>query len=323
MKHLALLIGSWFSVALFLTSVPGAWAGPTESVLYTFTGPDGANPVGSLAMDAAGDLFGTTTQGGRYNAGAVFELTPAKNGGWSEKVLHVFTGGYDGRGPYAGLILDSGGNLYGATPYGGGGGCSGGCGVVFKLTPDSQGQWKETVLHVFNGIDGANPYGTLIFDNSGNLYGTTQYGGHFAAGAVFMLSQVSGHTQWRETLVHSFTGVKDGGNPYAGLIFDASENLYGTTTSGSVGPTVFELTPSSGAWKETVLHRFTDGLDGPIFGGLVFDGSGNLFGTTYGVDGQSFGKIFELSPANGGWKETTVYTFVPRRAAGAPSLTLR
>jgi hypothetical protein len=317
MKHFAHLIAYLFLASLSLTCVPAVWSVPNESVLYTFTGKDGANPGGSLAMDATGHLFGSTTQGGNYNAGTVFELTPENGGRWKESVIHVFSGGYDGGGPYAGLILDEAGNLYGATPYGGGGGCDGGCGVVFKLAPSSHGKWKESVLHVFDGIRGAHPYGTLLFDSSGNLYGTTQFGGHFGAGAVFMLTQVSGHSHWRETLVHSFNGVSDGDGPYAGLIFDAEGNLYGTTTSGSEGPTVFKLTPSkSGVWTETVLHRFGDRLAGPIYGGVVFDSNGNLYGSTFGVEGESYGQVFELSPSNGSWVKSTIYTFCANTCSG-------
>jgi len=309
MKQLRLSFGYLLAAVLSVICVPGSWAAPSESVLYTFTGPDGANPFGSLAMNAAGNLFGTTSEGGSHNAGIVFELTPGKNGVWKEEVLHNFTGGYDGYGPYGGLVLDASGNIYGTATYGGGGGCSGGCGIVFKFTPNSHGKWKENVLQVFNGLDGAKPSGTLILDSSGNLYGTTQAGGHFGGGAVFELTQISGHRYWKETLLHSFT-INDGNDPFAGLTFDTQGNLYGTTTG-----TVFKLTPlKNGKWKEAVLYNF-GGLNGPVYGGVVFDSAGNLYGTTYN-GGRGFGEVYELTPSKGNWKETAIYNFCEGSCSG-------
>ncbi len=152
-----------------------------EKTLYAFTGLDGNKPEGGLVFDKAGNLYGTTEIGGRYDMGTIFKLAPASGGKWRETVLHSFNGRRDGAAPLSSLILDKAGNLYGATSYGGGGsGCGGhGCGVVFKLTPGSGGHWNETVLHRFyGGRDGSVPnVDKLVFDASGNLYGVTIAGG--------------------------------------------------------------------------------------------------------------------------------------------------
>jgi hypothetical protein len=245
-------------------------------------------------------------------------------------VLYTFAGGSDGANPDAGLIFDASGSLYGTTVFGGPLGCAYlsfnlGCGVVFKLTPPtiSGGAWTETVLHSFTGgSDGANPFAGLIFDASGALYGTTAQGGNTATtgdgiggGTVFKLapSAIAGGA-WTETVLYSFcsrTGCSDGANPFAGLIFDASGALYGTTAQGGggtpFGGTVFKLTPPAllgGAWTESVLHSFTSGSDGDLpWAALIFDASGALYGTTrLGGGGPSCfglndgcGTVFEIT----------------------------
>jgi len=174
-----------FTIALLATS---AWAAPRETILHDFKqdGRDGVEPRDSLIFDASGNLYGTTFEGGTHGAGMVFELIPQTGGGWKEKVLHNFNNdGKDGVGPYASLIFDTAGNLYGTTAYGGSGPCklSGsttGCGIVYELSPPPQkgGQWTHTILHNFQGgNDGQFPWGDLVFDNKGNLYGATQFGG--------------------------------------------------------------------------------------------------------------------------------------------------
>jgi uncharacterized repeat protein (TIGR03803 family) len=205
------------------------------TVLYSFSGsPDGAHPVGPLARDAAGNLYGTTQDGGSFNDyGTVFKID--KRG--KETILHNFTG-QDGFSPQAGLIRDAAGNLYGTTFWGSGTGCGGnGCGTVFKL--DTAG--KEKVLHSFtDSPDGAGPVGALVRDEAGNLYGTTAFGGatRYGLGTVFMLDPIG-----KETVLHSFSGA-DGAKPQAGLLLDHLGNLYGTTVGGYfVGGTVFKLTP--------------------------------------------------------------------------------
>jgi uncharacterized repeat protein (TIGR03803 family) len=283
------------------------------AALYTFCAQtnctDGAEPEAGLVFDKKGNLYGSTLYGGAYGDGVVFKLTPKGK----ETVLYSFcaprgSGCADGKWPGAGVILDQKGNLYGTTVEGGASSsCNGyGCGVVFKITPEG----KETVLYTFcaqtNCTDGAAPYAGLIFDQKGNLYGTTYSGGGNGAGAVFKLTP-----KGRETVVYSFCaqgGSKctDGAGPSAGLVFDQKGNLYGTTLGGEAPRSdgvVFELTPEG---KETVLYSFcwqdncTDGQN--PYAGVVFDPKGNLYGTTasggasdcfgYGCGGV----VFKLTP---------------------------
>jgi uncharacterized repeat protein (TIGR03803 family) len=304
---------------LFLAfAVTSTWAA-TEKVLYSFNpqAKDGFSPYAGLIGDTAGNFYGTTTQGGLYSAGTVFELSPNGSGGWTEKVLHDFEfNGIDGFAPEAALTLDAHGNLYGTTS--GGGGYYNG--TVFELSPNGSGGWTETVLYSFNpgnGTDGASPYAGLIFDAQGNLYGTTVAGGTYGAGTVFELSP-NGSGGWTETVLYSFNNNDtDGQNPYAGVIFDGAGNLYGTTYSGGTygGGTVFELSPNGGGgWKETVLHTFcaeincTDGTR--LYAGMIFDGAGNLYGTTQSGGTYGSGTVFELFPRQGeGWPEEVLYSF--------------
>jgi uncharacterized repeat protein (TIGR03803 family) len=241
----------------------------------------------------------------------------------TEKVLHAFQGGTDGNNPFAGLIFDKAGNLYGTTYFGG----ASDNGTVFKLTP-SNGGWKETVLYSFaGGTDGANPHAGLIFDKAGNLYGTTLAGGATNEGTVFELKHTRGH--WTESVLHTFAGGSDGAGPDGPVILDRKGNLYGTTIVGGSKAcimgcgTVFELTPSRGGWKETVLYRFTAGNDGAgPQAGLTFDSAGNLFGTTTGGGNkqcsQSCGTVFELAYSRGRWKERILYSFSGFQDGGLP-----
>jgi len=278
---------------------PNGSGGYRETELYDFTGNgDGQNPAGSLIRDSAGNLYGTTSAGGVYGGGTVFELKPNALGIYTEMVLYNFGSyGGDGLNPMGNLIFDSGGNLYGTTALGG----SSSKGTVFKLSPNGSG-FSESVLFRFgNCSDGVNPYAGLVLDDSGNLYGTTYGGGTFGYGTVFELSPNGGGCS-AETVLYSFANT-DGANPYAGLIFDGSGNLYGTTVSGGTnnnGGTVFELSPPSGGgnWTETGLYSFGSGSDGVHpYAGLVFDNSGDLYGTT--LNGGMYhngGTVFELAP---------------------------
>jgi uncharacterized repeat protein (TIGR03803 family) len=279
------------------SSSNGQW---TETVLYSFNSrPDGSLPDGRLIFGGAGNLYGTTSNGGARAAGTVFKLTPNSNGQWTETVLYSFQGeGGDGGIPLAGLIFDGAGNLYGTTNGGG----VYGAGTVFQLTPSG----TETVLHSFfnDGEDGFLPYYVdLTFDLRGNLYGTTEKGGVYGNGTLFELTP-SSNGQWTETVLHSFSGL-DGSNPMAGLIFDLKDNLYGTTAQGGAYGygAVFKLTPNSnGQWSETVLQSFVnDGHDGLIpFASLIFDAAGNLYGTTFDGGGgvAGVGAVFEILADN-------------------------
>ncbi|HEX8799106.1 MAG TPA: choice-of-anchor tandem repeat GloVer-containing protein [Terriglobales bacterium] len=305
----------------------GKWS---ESVLHTFQGKDGTGPSGGLVIDKDGNVYGTTSLGGGYNSGLVFKLAPELDGKWSETVLHSFQG-TDGVNPNGDLVFDKAGNLYGTTNAGGGHNL----GLVFKLAPELDGKWSETVLHSFQGTDGANPNGGLIFDRAGNLYGTTYSGGTHNNGTVFKLSP-DADGEWTETVLHSFQGSPDGANPDAGLIFDRVGNLYGPTYGGGTPNfggygTVFKLSPElNGEWTETVLHSFqaADNLQAP--GGfypearLTFDRAGNLYGTTFfGGSGGAAGVVFKLSPElNGRWIETVMRSFQGYPDGGEPMGTL-
>jgi uncharacterized repeat protein (TIGR03803 family) len=262
------------------------------TVLYNFSGPpDGANPSGGLVIDSSGDLYGTTLWGGTSNLGTVFKVSAAG----SETLLHSFAGGSDGMNPEGGVIEDSAGNLYGTTEGGGtGAGCGGYyCGIVFEVSASG----NETVLYTFNGdtaggvVDGANPWGGLVRDSEGNLYGTTVYGGSSGYGTIFELA-VGG----TETLLHQFSGSSDGAYPYCNLILDSTGNVYGTAYEGGAGEvgTVFKLDTNQ---TLTVLHSFSGGAadGGYPPAGLIMDGSGNLYGTTVQGGSSNFGTVFEIS----------------------------
>jgi uncharacterized repeat protein (TIGR03803 family) len=308
----------------------GSW---TETVLYSFpTAKQGYVPNGDLVFDSAGNLYGATMFGGGKGTtcdpfyqycGAVFKLsTPKTKGGqWTEKVLHAFAGGPagkkfgDGAEPNGGLVLDSKGGVYGTTYYGGdeagecnGGGGGIGCGTVFKLIPPTRkgSLWTGNVLYRFNGQDGENPPAGVVFGRNGDIYCTALGGGggNFPSGAVVQLVPHSNGT-WTEHMLHSFQDNSDGGVPRSGLVIDSKGSLFGTTTSGgTVGDgTVFRLRPGAGgSWAFTALYEFAVEPDGAYpTGGLIFDGSGDLYGTTQrGGSGQGCGNyrcgtVFEVT----------------------------
>jgi uncharacterized repeat protein (TIGR03803 family) len=288
-----------------------------ETVLHRFgSGSDGSAAYGRVISDKAGNLYGTTAFGGASGAGIVFELVkPRVPGGGAGVVLYNFTGGSDGSQPYAGLIFDSTGNLYGTTYRGG----TSNAGVVYRLRPPAQqgGTWTETVLYSFaGGSDGMGPQSDLNFGQDGNLYGTTDNGGAPGNGIVFQLAPPpTADGTWTESVLHRFM-VNEGTSPRAAVIFDGNGSLYGTLANdGAFGAgAVFRLQPpatSGGAWTEETLYTFTgpDGF-GPLCR-LVLVG-GNLFGTTVVGGANSVGTIFQLAPpANGQgvWTETVLHSF--------------
>jgi hypothetical protein len=305
----------------------------TEHVLYNFQGgkSDGSQPLGGLVQDGLGNLFGTTQHGGFGNGccGTAFELSPPSIQGkpWTESILFRFGGRYGhsdkGAFPRTGLILDPAGNLYGTTP----GDRTNSFGTVFELSPPSApgGVWTQTDLHNFTGKPlgrGFAPYGGVIRDSAGNLYGTTVFGGNLGStcalghgypagcGTVFQLKppSVQGGT-WTEVVLYRFAGGTDGLSPEAGLVADSVGDLFGTTGGPDFFPngTVFELRPPSvpgGAWTETILHAFGVGNDGynPSTGPLTFDASGALVGTTSAGGGTcnnpppTCGVVYEITP---------------------------
>ncbi len=272
----------------------GKWI---SSTIWAFGGisGDGTLPECDLVMDKSGNLYGTTFYGGTYNLGTVFELSKV-NGVWTESVLHSFRGNGDGWFPYAGLFMAGSGTFYGTTIYGG----NYGNGTVFKLF-QSRGVWKLKIIYSFTGgSDGYEPWGTLIRDQNGVLYGTTRSGGHWDVGVVFMLSPAGG--KWTETVLHTFpfqNGSNDGYWPIAGLAWGPSGSLYGTTSAGNAGDgTVFELRQSGGVWTETILHQFGNkkGDGGYLQGGVTLDKNDALYGMTAGGGKYDYGTVWKITP---------------------------
>jgi uncharacterized repeat protein (TIGR03803 family) len=317
-----------------------------ETVLYTFTGglftgPDGGNPNARLARDPGGNLYGTTPYGGAAGLGTVYKIDTSGH----ETVLHSFTGGTtDGESPEGGVVLDSGGNLYGTTLYAG----ASSYGIVFKI--DTAGE--ETVLHNFtNGPDGGYPFAGLTLDSDGNLYGTTTEGGQIfgdeiAGGVVFKIDTTGNETvlynfpfgangcrpeagvildsegniygttsecgsgvgygvvykvdtTGKETVLYSFIGGSDGGAPSGSVVLDSVGNVYGVTSQGgnAAAPggngVVYEINTTG---QETVLHTFTGGADGALpYGGLILDSAGALYGTASGGGSRRTGVVFKLN----------------------------
>jgi uncharacterized repeat protein (TIGR03803 family) len=291
---------------------------------------DCAVPMGTLVMDHAGNLYGVTVFG---NA---FEVSPNGAGDWTGSVIRAFDGGFDGNAPSP-LVLDSSENLYGTNATGG----SNGLGYVFELS-HSGGSWSLTHLHDFNGTDGAETTDTagdivagVIFDASGNLYGTTGAGGSSTkcsggCGVIFKLHPDGGG--WTESVVQSFSGG-DGSNPNAALLMDQAGNLFGTTTSGGahgLGVVFKASATSEDGWQTSVLHHFSGiHLDGAYpNAAMVMDSAGNLYGSTFAGGGdlkscQVFndtgcGTVFEVSNSSGQWKTTILHAFSGRRDGGFP-----
>lgn len=292
-----------------------------DSTVYSFSGyNDGGHPEARVIFGPDGSLYGTTVYGGGGNCyglyegcGAVFSLKPGASAcrgvlcGWTGTVLYGFRSLADGAYPYAEVVFDQAGNLYGTTSTGSSSGCGGyGCGMVFKLTPSTNG-WIESIRYSFSGgADGASPRAGVVLDRAGNLYGTTTGGGSGNNGTVFQL------TSSGINILHTFQGASDGSSPYAGLLLDSAGNLYGATSTGGsrAGGTVFELSPSGGGY--TTLYSFAGtvgGLQqGPI-GNLIMDSVGNLYGTT-AEDPSGNGSVFKLTHhVDGSWTYTSLYDF--------------
>lgn len=325
------LTTSLITPLLILVAAP-AYA-QTFTVLHQFSGPDGANPDAGLTADQAGNFYGTTSSGGNngcqsYGCGTVFKLSRSGSG-WVLNTIYIFQGNSDGAVPIARVVFGPDGALYGTTLYGGDmQGSQDGYGTVFKLTPPAtvcktvSCPWTHTVLYQFNGTsDGANPgSGDLVFDSAGNIYGTTQTGGvvqsscfmpNQGCGVVFKLTPSSG--SYTESVLYSFTSGAGGNTPMGGVIFDPQGNLYGTAYAGGSSNygTVFELTPSSSGWNETVLHSMNGFDDGEYpAASLISDSAGNLYGTvSANVSDYHDGVVFELAGSGNGWTFNTLYLF--------------
>jgi uncharacterized repeat protein (TIGR03803 family) len=306
-----------FSLVLI---VPPARA-QSFSVIHNFTGGlDGSQPVAGLTVDRSGNLYGAASAGGA-GYGTAFKLA-FKNSGWILSPLYSFAGGDDGAGPVTAPVVGPNGTLYGSTAAGGGGSCSeiyeySGCGTVFNLHPAASVcktalcSWTEAVLYRFEGgSGGAYPIGKLLFDESGNVYGTTfdylQFG---SLGTVFELMPSGGG--WAKSVLQRFDG-SDGQYPLAGMIVGQSDSLIGTTYYGGAHSdgAVYQLTPSGSGWSESVLYSFQGGDDGANpAAGLISDSAGNLYGATTVGGSDGGGTVFELTPSNGNWTLSVLYSF--------------
>lgn len=387
-RHLFWTLSLPFACA-FLFANAFASSPQTHNIQFV-SGANGAAPASTLISDSAGNLYGTTTEGGSsecnyHNSelngcGTVFELSPptTKGGHWTYAVLHEFHYATDGDFPYSSLLMDVAGNLYG-TALKGGNGNPYGPGTVYELSPPAEagGAWTFATLYVFqssSSTDGAGPWGALVFDQAGNLYGTTQIGGANSRGTVYELSPPSATGgSWTETVLFTFPHAADGGYPLGGVILASDGSLYGTTsmdgfknsttcpggcgtifrlsrnaggtwtgqalhsfeytdgatpfssltyfkgsyygTTSAGGPdnegAVFQLTPNSGGSATfTTIFNFTFDNGGIPYAGVIFDQSGNLYGTTFAGGSGGSGTVYKLTPSSGGsWSETILASF--------------
>lgn len=277
--------------------------------LYSLKGiNDGAGPAfGSLAMGADGTLFGTT-EGGR-DFGTAFAVCDCP---WQETIVHRFGAGIDGAQPIGGVVLDAAGNIYGTTSLGG----TFGNGTVFEAKREGR-TWIESAIYSFSGgDDGTNPPAGVTLAADGILYGTTSLGGANGGGVVYQLSHST--TGWKQTVLYTFQGLDDGQNPVGGVVLDGAGNLYGTTFDGGIngGGTVYELSPSPDGWTFTTLFSFTGGYGGP-YNKLTLAG-GNIYGFTNAEGANGLGSIFKLTPVNRGWSFTDLYDFPGGNDGGLP-----
>jgi uncharacterized repeat protein (TIGR03803 family) len=275
-----------------LTNSGGTW---NQRVIHAFTGgDDGSGPGARVTVDRGGNIYGMTPTGGVNGLGTIYKIHQAGDA-WNFTVIHPFTGGADGASGSAGRMILRKGRLYGAATTGG----NYGSGVVFELTPAGVGGWHFKTIYSFQGQpDGSFPYGALLFDHLGNIYGTTYYGGDNGIGAVYKLSPRP-VGEWDENVIYSFQEGSDGNSPISNLVFDSAGNLYGTTSEGGLGSgTIFKLSPiGGGQWTETVVHPFQGPPDGAFaYNGMVVDRFGNFYGATVHGGENDDGCVYKFTP---------------------------
>jgi uncharacterized repeat protein (TIGR03803 family) len=310
-KWVHLLGGAVVSAALFFAGSAGKAA--TTDVIYSFGGEDdGEYTDTDIAIDAAGNLYGTSVLGGDFGGGTVWQLSPVGNG-WVHTVLYNFTGGVDGGEPYKGVTLDGAGNLYGTAVTGGSGSCEGGCGVTYQLTKSGD-TWTQRVIHAFTGgADGSGPGARVAVDKRGNLYGMTPTGGANGLGVIYLL-RPKASAGWSFRVIHTFTGGSDGSSGSAGKMVFRGGRVFGAATAGgnhSAGA-IFQLTPTqTGEWDFKTLYSFQGAPDGVFpYGAVLFDSAGNIYGTTYYGGTNGIGAVYKLIPTTSGeWNETVLYSF--------------
>lgn len=294
-----------------LAALPAGAA--TTQVIYSFGGDeDGEYADTDLVRDASGNLYGSTVLGGEHGSGTVWQLHPNGDGTWTHSVLYSFTGGADGGEPYKGVTLDGQGNLYGTAVTGGGGVCEGGCGVAYKLV-NNGGSWTQSVIHAFQGTDdGQGPGARLTLDDSGHVYGMAPTGGAYGAGTIYEMKPRN-NGGYKFKVIHAFTGGKDGSGGSAGALVLRGGSLYGAATAGGKNGegTIYQLeSKPGGGWQFHGLYAFKGEPNaGFPYGGLAFDGLGNIFGTTYYAGADDAGTVYQLSDTGHGWRERVLYSF--------------
>ena len=281
----------------------------SEKKLKALAPTSGIYPYGAVTFDTSGNIYASASTGGGalgQDQGTVFVLQPNANSGWVQSTLFAFKAPkLEGGVPKSNVVLDMGGNLYGTTAAGG----LTKNGTVYKLTPTSQGQWTESLLHAFNGDDGDTP-NDLTIDGQNDLYGTTQGGGSLSNGVVF---EIAADTGAYSVLYNFGLGNNDGKGPSGKLFQDSTGNLYGTTEAGGKYGygVVFKLSPAGSGWNETIVYNFGVGLtDAKIpVGGVVMNGSGDIYGTTCYGGSELHGTVFVLSLSDEVWTEQIIHNF--------------
>jgi uncharacterized repeat protein (TIGR03803 family) len=318
--------GNGFGTVFSLAKDNGSWL---FRPIYVFGGgSDGAGPTARVVTGPDGAIYGSTSAGGGGSCvdssgfrgcGTVYRITPPPRApssvvyNWSSNTIHSFSGN-DGASPQGDLTFDSSGNIYGTTIGGG----DESVGVIYSLT-QSNGGWSQNLLYQVQGNgDGEFPWGGVVFDASGNLYGVFADNGPYGYGAIYKLSP-SG-AGWTESTVHGFTfHGSDGAGPQGGFVFDSSGNMYGTTVHDSTGGgTIFELAPDGGGLSYGVIYGLTGGIDLGPYDKLLMDSSGNLYGTTFGDGQYGYGSVFKLTRTNGGWSYTSLHDFTGGEDGGNP-----
>ncbi len=322
------MLGLSLALASALGTAPSA-TGQTFRVIHSFSGSgDGSTPSSTMVLDQAGSLYGTTSYGGAQPGltgfGVAFRLVQ-RNSAWILTPVYTFQGGSDGAYAGASVVIGPDGILYGTTSLGGNPGCPAGmgCGTVYQLQPQPRAcqsalcPWTKTVVYRFTGgQDGANPaYGQLIFDHSGNIYGTTGGGGDLGSGVVYQRTRSSG--EWQENVLHSFDGMGDGLEPQSGVVFDSQGNLYGTTVRGGAqgDGTVYELSPSESGWG--ISKQYDIANEGSsLYAGVTLDQLGNVYGATLLGGPGNGGTVFHLANSGGPWSSTIIGSFSPLGGEG-------
>ena len=308
---------------------PAAGGGYTQNIPYTFgsTSNDACNPGSGVILDSAANLYGTTTDGGSDGCGTVYELVSGSGGTWTEKILWNFTCGDDGAYPYAGVVFDAQGNLYGTASAGGNAICTlnggeSGCGTVYKLALTTSGEWRETTLYQFTTRDGISP-GPLSIDAHGNLFGTTFFGGpsetaancEFGCGVAFELTRDPG-ASFAFNLIYTFgvTSENDGTEPNGVIVANGSHLFGPTMTGGTVGGTVWELTRGESGWTETILYNFEGGSDAIApESPLLLSAKGGFYGLAAGGTSThctgGCGTLFRVANSESGWSDRVLSQF--------------